>query len=100
MDRGKTCEDWQVSGPKFEDGNSQRSRSADRRVATFGFYIARTPEPVPVAARSKVQVLTAWLLGSWVRIPLGTWMFVFEFVLPCALCEGLITRPNESYRVS
>jgi hypothetical protein len=42
----------------------------------------------------------AWLLGSRVRIPLGAWMFV---VLPCVgrgLCDGLITRPEESYRVS
>jgi hypothetical protein len=46
----------------------------------------------------------AWLLGSRVRIPLGTWMFVscFYVVLSCAgrgLCDGLITRPEESYRV-
>jgi hypothetical protein len=47
----------------------------------------------------------AWLLGSRVRIPLGAWMFVscLYVVLSCVgrgLCDGLITRPEESYRVS
>jgi hypothetical protein len=44
----------------------------------------------------------AWLLGSRVRMPLGAWMFVCCVVL-CrqrGLCDGLITRPEESYRVS
>jgi hypothetical protein len=54
-------------------------------------------EPIPVAARS---------LGSWVRIPLGG-MDVFLLCLYVMLssvgrgpCDGLITRPEESYRVS
>jgi len=40
------------------------------------------------------------LLRSWVRIPPGAWMFV---CCECcvlsgrALCDGLITRPEESY---
>jgi hypothetical protein len=44
----------------------------------------------------------AHLLGLWIRIPLGTWMFV---VCKCcvlserSLCVGLVTRPEESYRV-
>jgi hypothetical protein len=44
----------------------------------------------------------AHLLGLWVRIPLGVWMFV---VCECCvlsgriLCVGMITRPEESYRV-
>jgi hypothetical protein len=47
----------------------------------------------------------AWLLGSRVRIPLGAWMFVscvYYVVLSCVgrgLCDGLITRPEESYSV-
>ena len=42
----------------------------------------------------------ARLLRSWVRIPLGGWMFV---CCECCvlsgrgLCDGLITRPGESY---
>ena len=44
----------------------------------------------------------ARLLRSWVRIPLGAWMFV---CCECCvlsgrgLCDGLITRPEESYRL-
>ena len=44
----------------------------------------------------------ARLLRSWVRIPLGAWMFV---CCECCvlsgrgLCDGLITRPEESYRM-
>jgi len=42
------------------------------------------------------------LLGLWVRIPPGTWMFV---CCECCvlsgrgLCDELITRPEESYRL-
>jgi hypothetical protein len=55
---------------------------------------------VPVAARSKAF----WLIGTWVRIPLEAWIFVFVFLsmLSCVgrgLCDGLIARPKESYRV-
>jgi hypothetical protein len=45
----------------------------------------------------------AWLLGSRVRIPLGAWMLCLYVVLSCVgtgLCDGLITRPEKSYRVS
>jgi hypothetical protein len=55
-------------------------------------------EPVPVAARSNA----ARLLRLWVRIPLEALMFV---CCECCmlsgrgLCDGLITRPEESYRL-
>jgi len=45
---------------------------------------------------------TARLLRLWVRIPPGTWMFV---CCECCvlsgrgLCDGLITHPEESYRL-
>jgi hypothetical protein len=47
----------------------------------------------------------AWLLGSRVRILLGTCTFVsYVYMLfSCVgrgLCDGLITRPEESHRVS
>jgi hypothetical protein len=53
---------------------------------------------VSVAARSEVTSL----LGSLARIPLKAWMFVC--CKCCALsgrglCEGLITHPEESYRL-
>ena len=44
----------------------------------------------------------ARLLRLWVRIPPGAWMFVCCecCVLPGkGLCDGLITRPGESYRL-
>jgi hypothetical protein len=61
--------------------------------------------PIPVAARSKPWDLAAWLLGTQVRIPLGPWMFVLCLfvVLSCVgrgHCVRVITRPEESYRVS
>jgi hypothetical protein len=46
--------------------------------------------------------LAASFAGSRVRIPLGAWMFVVFIccVVGRGLCDGLITRPEESYRVS
>ena len=58
--------------------------------------------PVPVAARSKVWVCCRSPAEIWVRIPPGAWMFV---CCECCvlsgrgLCDGLITRPEESYRL-
>ena len=46
--------------------------------------------------------MAARLLRSWVRIPPGTWMFVcYEccVLLGRGLCDQLITRPEESYRL-
>ena len=45
---------------------------------------------------------TAYLLRLWVRIPPGAWMFVCSecYVLSGrGLCDELITRPEESYRM-
>jgi hypothetical protein len=56
----------------------------------------------PVAARSKAWSAVARLLELRVRIPRVAWMSVsFECcVLPGrGLRDGLITRPDESYRV-
>jgi len=42
----------------------------------------------------------AHLLRLWVRIPPGAWMSVVRVVLAGrGLCDGLITRPEESYRL-
>jgi len=63
---------------------------------TIHHYIAWTTMwslPVPVAAR---------LLRLWVRIPPGAWMFVCCeccVLSDSGLCDGLITRPEESYRL-
>ena len=39
----------------------------------------------------------ASLLGLWVRIPPGAWMSMSAVC--CQVCDGLITRPEESYRL-
>ena len=63
-------------------------------------YVQRTP--IPVAARSKAQVCglsPAEIVGS---NPTGAWIFV---CCECCvlsgrgLCDGLITRPEEPYRL-
>jgi hypothetical protein len=60
-------------------------------------------KPVPLAARSKRRgSAAAHLLRSWDRIPPEAWMFV---CCECCvlsgrgLCDELITRPEESYRL-
>ena len=57
--------------------------------------------PVPVAARSS-RSAAARLLIFWVRIPPGAWMSVSCVccvLLGRDLCDGLISHPEESYRV-
>jgi hypothetical protein len=62
--------------------------------------LGRSQRPRGLRRRSAA----AWLLGSRVRIPFRAWMFVScVYMLSCVgrgLCGGLITRPEESYRVS
>ena len=59
--------------------------------------------PVPVAARGlRNRSSAARLLRLWVRIPPGAWMFVCCeccVLSGTGLCDGLITRPEESYRM-
>jgi hypothetical protein len=67
----------------------------------FIFLFRRSQWPRSLTRR----YAAAWLQGSRVRIPLGAWMFVScaYVLLPCVgrgLCDGLITCPEESYRVS
>ena len=62
------------------------------------YYVRRSQCPRGLRRRSTA----ASLLRSWVRIPPGTWMFV---CCECCvlsgrgLCDELITRPEESYRL-
>ena len=58
----------------------------------------RSQWPRGVTCRSAV----ARLLRLWVRIPPGTWMFVsreYCVLSGRGLCDELITRPEESYRL-
>jgi hypothetical protein len=62
--------------------------------------------PVPVAARSKAWVcgrLVAGIAGSNVAESMDVCLLCLYIVLSCVgggLCDWLITRPEESYRVS
>ena len=48
----------------------------------------------------RCESATAPLLGLRVRISSGAWMFVVSVVLSGrGLCDELITRPEESYRL-
>ena len=63
-----------------------------------GVYIQK--EPLPMAARSKAWVLAARFLGLRVRIPPRAWMSVVFCVLSGrGPYDGLITRPEDFYRV-
>jgi hypothetical protein len=57
---------------------------------------------IPVATRSKAWVCGCSLAGMWVRILPGAWMSVSCECCVLSgrgLCDGLITCPEESYRV-
>ena len=57
---------------------------------------------IPLAGLSKAVSTAACLLRFRVRIPPGAWMCVcFDCCVLSGrvLCVGLITRPEESYRV-
>jgi hypothetical protein len=59
-------------------------------------------KPIPVAARSEAWYEAARLLGLRVRIPTGVWITVrceYCMLSGRGLCDGPITRPEESYRV-
>ena len=65
-------------------------------------FRAILPIPVPVAARLRCGSAAACLLGLGVRIPPGVWMSVCCECCVLAdrgLCDELITRPEESYRL-
>jgi len=64
--------------------------------------ITQTPsEPIPVAARSKAWVCSRSLTGIVVSNPAGGMDDCYELCVLSrrGLCVGLITRPEESYRV-
>ena len=67
-------------------------------IFLVAYLTCRSQWPRGLRRRSTV----ARLLGLWARIPPGAWMFVCceRFVLSgSGLCDELITRPEESYRL-
>ena len=81
------------------------ARSRDNYLTTHDTHnrqISMPPvgfEPM-VSAGERPQA--ARLLRSWVRIPPGAWIFVccvYHVLSGRGLCDELITRPEESYRL-
>ena len=67
-------------------------------LSALSYMLMIMEVPVPVTARSKA----ARLLRSWVRIPPRAWMSVWCECCVLSgrgLCDELITRPKESYRM-
>jgi len=57
---------------------------------------------MPVTATSKARVCDRSLAGTAGSNPAGAWMSVFSeccVLYGRGLCDGLITHPEESYRV-
>jgi hypothetical protein len=65
-------------------------------LSLWHIFLRRSQWPQVLRRRSAA----ARLLGSRVRILLGAWMSVVLSCVGRGLCDGLITRPEESYRVS
>ena len=66
----------------------------------FGRFPAHHQGAVQCSAGERPQA--AHLLRSWVRIPPGAWIFVCcecRVLSGRGLCDELITRPEESYRL-
>jgi hypothetical protein len=85
----------------------QMSPSCDSTPCSFVMrilYVCITP--IPVAVRSKAYVCGRLVAGVAVSIPargLDVCLLCLYVVLSCVgrgLCDELITRPEESYRVS
>jgi hypothetical protein len=79
--------------------NTQKKKYVSgRRISISTFELCRSQWPRALRRRSSASRL----LRLWVRIPPGAWMFV---CCECCvlsgrrLCDGLITRPEESYRL-
>ena len=59
-----------------------------------------TTQAIQVVVRGKEWPAAARLLGLRVRIPPGPWMSVVSVVFSGrGICDGTITRPEESYRL-
>jgi len=73
-----------------------------RRVNDENMALSRFMSWIRTVTNKKVKSVAARLLRLWVRIQPGAWTFVCCdcFVLSGrGLCIGLITRPEEAYRV-
>ena len=81
------------------------ARRRDLYLTTHDTHNRQISMP-PVGIEPKISAgerpQAAHLLRSWVRIPPGAWIFVCcecRVLSGRGLCDGLITRPEESYRL-
>jgi hypothetical protein len=62
-------------------------------------YMCTYTYDCPGGPRSKAYVLAAWLLGSWVRIPLEVWIFLFVILCYIVLCRySPLRRADHLYK--
>jgi hypothetical protein len=60
-----------------------RSREHNGKYRTFPIlFIEMT---ILVSSRSEAYNFTAWILRSWIRVPLKVWEIVVVFVLCCSV---------------
>jgi hypothetical protein len=73
---------------------------ADLSWSTAFYWSVWNERPIPVATPSKVWVYGRSLAGIVGSNPAGAWMFFVSYVLSGrGLCCGVITLPEESFRV-
>jgi hypothetical protein len=73
-----------VRAPVFLRADPQHKRSY-RLSQWVGLVLISSNEGRTACPRGLRR--RSWLLGSWVRIPLETWMFVFVFLCCVVLCR-------------
>ena len=87
-----------MATPVIKDLSSSSSLQCDRHFKMQSCYYCRSQRRRGLRRRSTA----VRPLRFWVRIPLEAWMFV---CCECCVlsgrgrCDGLITRPEESYRM-
>jgi hypothetical protein len=77
--------------------SKKKKKKKKKKEALFRWYRA-----VHVRVRAGEWPVAARLLRSWVRIPPGAWIFVCcecHVLSGRGLCDELITRREESYRL-
>ena len=82
----------------MKTGHEMKQNKWDASFSDIPSTLRRSQWPRGLRLRSSA----AHLLRLWVRIPPGAWIFVCCecFILSGrGLCDGLITRPEESYRL-
>ena len=88
------------------DSSGRVISSSQRPLPDNTRHSQQTNIHAPVGFEPKISAgerpAAARLLRSWVRIPPGAWIFVCcecRVLSGRGLCDGLITRPEESYQL-